>query len=163
MTSNYNLQKNNGYSYQKNTPSVPMSIYRELAGELHTAKEKIDELKQDNQELYQENQTLRKEIRQLVQSVQNLETTLNAWDESNHQNRKKKVTKPEPKYHDYYFPPSPEETLHSHQEEQYPLKPVKPKSNQEVSGWFVAAAIVMIVFTFSGIGFMVAQPLLNNE
>ena len=35
--------------------------------------------------------------------------------------------------------------------------------NSEINGWLVAAIIVMIVFTFSGIGFMVARPLLNSD
>lgn len=162
MTSNYNLQRvpsQSQHNQHKNIPTVPMSIYRELAGELQATKQQLDEAKQENQSLHQQNQSLRREIRKLVQSVQNLEATLNAWEEPSHGNWQK----PESNYDYYYLAQPSQETWFTHQEEKHPVKSEKHQKSQEVSGWFVAAAIVMIVFTFTGIGYMVARPLLNNE
>jgi len=165
MTSNSNFQKLASNSYPKNTPTVPMSIYRELAGELQATKKQLDDTKQENNELYQQNQSLRREIRKLVQSVQDLEATLNSWEEYSHRNGQNTASNSEQsdEYYHYYLPESSQENWYSHQEENYPVKGEKEQSSQEVSGWFVAAAIVMIVFTFTGIGYMVARPLLNNE
>lgn len=54
-------------------PSVPLSVYRELAAELHTAEDKLDVLSAKNQQLAQENQTLRQEITRVVQACLDLQ------------------------------------------------------------------------------------------
>lgn len=53
-------------------PSVPLSVYRELAAELQAAEKKIDLLAAKNQQLSQENQLLRQEITKAVQSFLHL-------------------------------------------------------------------------------------------
>lgn len=55
------------------TPSVPLSVYRELAAELQTTRAMVESLHQKNQQLGQENQFLRQEIHQVVQSVMALQ------------------------------------------------------------------------------------------
>ncbi len=54
-------------------PSVPLSIYSELAAELHTVEAKLDLLTTKNQRLTQENQLLRQEITKVVQAFLNLQ------------------------------------------------------------------------------------------
>ncbi|AFY35713.1 hypothetical protein [Calothrix sp. PCC 7507] len=54
-------------------PSVPLSIYRELAAELHTTEAKLDALTAKNQQLTQENQLLRQEITKAVQAFLHLQ------------------------------------------------------------------------------------------
>ncbi|MBD2164979.1 hypothetical protein H6G04_11260 [Calothrix membranacea FACHB-236] len=54
-------------------PSVPMSVYRELADELKTAQIQIDALTSKNHKLVQENQLLRQEITKVVQSLLHLQ------------------------------------------------------------------------------------------
>ncbi|MDZ7959665.1 MAG: hypothetical protein RMY34_17575 [Aulosira sp. DedQUE10] len=54
-------------------PSVPLSVYRELADELQTAQAQLDALTSKNQKLVQENQLLRQEITKVVQSLLHLQ------------------------------------------------------------------------------------------
>jgi hypothetical protein len=51
------------------TPSVPMSVYRELAAELQATKAMADALNNQNQSLAKQNQILRQEIHQVVQAA----------------------------------------------------------------------------------------------
>jgi len=53
-------------------PSVPMSVYRELASELRDSKSVIDSLNSRNQQLLQQNQFLKQEIHNVVQSALSL-------------------------------------------------------------------------------------------
>ncbi|MEL6813905.1 MAG: hypothetical protein AAFP03_03710 [Cyanobacteria bacterium J06598_3] len=53
-------------------PSVPMSVYRELAAELRANKAVIDSLNSRNQQLVQQNQFLKQEIHNVVQATLNL-------------------------------------------------------------------------------------------
>ncbi|MEL6160560.1 MAG: hypothetical protein AAGJ95_07920 [Cyanobacteria bacterium J06554_11] len=50
-------------------PSVPMSVYRELAAELRANKAVIDSLNSRNQQLIQQNQRLKQEIHNVVQAT----------------------------------------------------------------------------------------------
>ena len=50
-------------------PSVPISVYRELAAEFQAQKAMLDSLNTQNQHLVQQNQKLRQEIEKLVQSA----------------------------------------------------------------------------------------------
>jgi len=53
-------------------PSVPMSVYRELAAELRANKAVIDSLNSRNQQLLAQNQRLKQEIHNVVQATLNL-------------------------------------------------------------------------------------------
>ena len=53
-------------------PSVPMSVYRELASELRANKAVIDSLNSRNQQLLQQNQYLKQEIHNVVQAALSL-------------------------------------------------------------------------------------------
>ena len=53
-------------------PSVPMSVYRELAAELRANKAVIDSLNSRNQQLLDQNQRLKQEIHNVVQATLNL-------------------------------------------------------------------------------------------
>lgn len=53
----------------KYAPSVPISVYRELAAELQNTRGKLDTLNTQNQQLVQQNQRLRQEIQKLAQSA----------------------------------------------------------------------------------------------
>jgi hypothetical protein len=57
-----------GYS-----PTVPMSVYRELSAELQASKAMLDSLHQQNQQLARQNQQFRQEIERLSASVLNLQ------------------------------------------------------------------------------------------
>ncbi|MBT9311230.1 hypothetical protein [Leptothoe kymatousa] len=49
------------------SPSVPVSVYRELAAELHATKAMVDSLSAQNNHLHQQNHVLRQNIHQMVQ------------------------------------------------------------------------------------------------
>ena len=51
----------------RHTPSVPISVYRELAAELQSTKATVDTLKVRNEQLIQQNRQLRQEIQNFVQ------------------------------------------------------------------------------------------------
>lgn len=160
MSSNSRFQGMTSPSSQKNTPTVPMSVYRELAGELQSAHQQIQDLKADNRYVHHENQTLRAEIKKLVQSVQSLEATLNDWDE----NARPQQTLPLVQQQDTAsHTPSTQEHWFSHEQVYYPVEQENQTRNDEINGWFVMAAMVMIIFTFSGLGFMIARPLLDQS
>lgn len=59
------------------SPSVPISVYRELAAELQATRVMVDSLNHQNQTLDQENQKLRQEMQRVVYSVM----TLQPWIE----------------------------------------------------------------------------------
>ncbi len=61
---NPNPPANNPYS-----PAVPISLYREVAAELQSAKTRAESLNLQNQELVQQNQQLRLEIERVVQTA----------------------------------------------------------------------------------------------
>lgn len=54
-------------------PSVPISVYRELAAELQATKAMLDSLNTQNQELTHQNQLLRQEVERFVQSTLHLQ------------------------------------------------------------------------------------------
>lgn len=54
------------------SPSVPISVYRELATELKTTQTTLDALTQQNQQLLRQNKLLRSEIERFVRSAEQL-------------------------------------------------------------------------------------------
>jgi hypothetical protein len=80
MSSQFNLDsvmRNPNSSGQRPTsatgyaPSVPISVYRELAAELQATKTLLDSLNNQNQQLTQQNQQLRQELERVVQAALN--------------------------------------------------------------------------------------------
>jgi hypothetical protein len=58
---------------QAHPPSVPLSVYKELATELQAAQARLNALTTQNQQLAQENQLLRQEITKVVESFSRLQ------------------------------------------------------------------------------------------
>jgi hypothetical protein len=56
----------------RQTPSVPISVYRELATELKATQAMVDSLTQQNQQLSQQNQILRQEMLNFAESADRL-------------------------------------------------------------------------------------------
>jgi hypothetical protein len=59
-------------------PSVPISVYRELAAELQATKTLLDSLNNQNQQLTQQNQQLRQELERVVQAALNSQQVANS-------------------------------------------------------------------------------------
>lgn len=60
------------------SPSVPISVYRELAAELKNTKAMVDSLSAQNQQLSRQNQVLRQEFLQFAQSADQLRQAIEA-------------------------------------------------------------------------------------
>jgi FtsZ-binding cell division protein ZapB len=73
LPDNTNPENSNSYS-----PSVPISLYREVTAELQAAQAMIDSLKTHNQQLVQQNQQLRREVETVVQVSQQLQQVVNS-------------------------------------------------------------------------------------
>jgi len=61
---------NNGYS-----PSIPISLYREVTAELQGTKAQLQSVQAHNQQLTQQNQQLRGEIEKLIRAAMQLQQT----------------------------------------------------------------------------------------
>ena len=66
-------------SNQTYSPSVPISLYREVVAELQAAKAKLDALDQENQELSQQNEQLRHEIDNVVQAAVHIQQVVDSF------------------------------------------------------------------------------------
>jgi len=175
------------------SPSVPISVYRELAAELQTSKATIESLKSQNQQLVKQNQQLRQEIEKVVQTAQNLQeivTSLGSVGSVNGvegvRSRSGLPPQPEPRpassapppprvtsvpaseFPPSYPPTEPTpppytETLVIEQEEPRPRRSGSSDGVSEVNGWWLIAFISIIVLTAFGAGFWIVRPMLNNN
>ena len=73
LPDNTSPENSNSYS-----PSVPISLYREVTAELQAAQAMLDSLKTHNQQLVQQNQQLRREVETVVQVSQQLQQVVNS-------------------------------------------------------------------------------------
>ncbi|MEG4944495.1 hypothetical protein [Microcoleus sp. F4-D5] len=73
LSDNTSPENSNSYS-----PSVPISLYREVTAELQAAQAMLDSLKTHNQQLVQQNQQLRREVETVIQVSQQLQQVVNS-------------------------------------------------------------------------------------
>jgi len=144
-------------------PTVPMSVYRELAGELETTKSQLESLKQTNKKLNQQNQSLRLEISNLVHSVQRLEYTLQYWDQSSEMDSELSHWK-QPKGHsrsDQWHDDDAMDGVPTEME--FPYNKKQLSGSQGINGWLLLVVVMLIIISFAGLGFAVARPLLKGN
>ncbi|NET08670.1 MAG: hypothetical protein F6K16_29040 [Symploca sp. SIO2B6] len=65
----------------RQAPSVPISVYRDLAQELEATKQQLSTLGSENQMLRQQNQSLRQEVSQVISSAASLQRMVQAMDQ----------------------------------------------------------------------------------
>ena len=173
------------------SPSVPISVYRELAAELQASKTTIESLKSQNQQLVKQNQQLRQEIEKVVQTAQHLQDIVTSLGSVGSVNgveglRSRSTPQPEPRpasstppppraasvpaseFPPSYPPTEPTpppytETLVIEQEEPRPRRSMSSDGVSEVNGWWLIAFISIIVLTAFGAGFWIVRPMLNNS
>ena len=76
---NTTLPENNSSANSNNySPSIPISLYREVTAELKSAQAMLDSLKTHNQQLLQQNQELRREVETVVQASVYLQQAVNS-------------------------------------------------------------------------------------
>lgn len=201
MTANVNTQTN-GQSIQPShsspttngtaqAPSVPISLYREVASELQTTRTTLQSLKTQNQELLQKNQQLRLEIERVVQSALHLRQVADSswglpdFPESTPDSRSSQSISiaPQPGTPLSQGADSPQTEasstklpkeatpLHAPAEHPHKLRSeqsVQPLQRQsepatEISTWWLILLVCFIVVTAFGTGFLLVRPLLPSR
>lgn len=186
MTSNVNI-KSNGPAPKAaksapapgtpQSPSVPISLYREVASELQTTQLTLKSLKVQNQELTQKNQQLRLEIERVVQSALHLRQLADPswgtpdlpaeWMEHPQESQALSLS-PEAgeTVGEVQFIPTPQppmpENLRTEQGVQ-PQAQSESSSTTEMSTWWLIMIVCMIVLTAFGTGFLIVRPLLPSR
>jgi hypothetical protein len=164
---------NNAYS-----PSVPISVYRELSAELQAAQAMLEVLNSQNQQLLQQNQRLHQEIEKVVQSTQNLQqvagiplTGMPALNGSNlPMISPKPLGLPEVNNSGWSanrsLPPmqsiAPED-LAIEQEEGRNRRVSANTKTSDVNGWMLLLAILLIIITAFGTSFLIIRPLFSGN
>ncbi len=140
-------------------PSVPVSVYRELAAELQAAKALSASLKAQNQQLLRQNQQLQQELNKAIDSVlywrNTQKTPHRPFPETQSANRTPEGALP-------IFPKTakfPEIT----ETEQGRYRRQLPERVTEISGWSLAIAIVLIMVTAFGAGYFMMRPLVRSR
>ncbi|MBW4581375.1 MAG: hypothetical protein KME42_17535 [Tildeniella nuda ZEHNDER 1965/U140] len=172
-----NVQK---ISANPHAPSVPISLYREVATELKATQTKMESLAQQNQQLTQQNQQLRVEIERVVQSALQLRQTADAHLPANQLlvNQLPTVPTALQGLELHFQPPAampmtaagvvekPEppaqKPLFTEQEGKLRQSASKERS-AEMGGWWLAIVICFIVISAFGTGFFIVRPLLPSR
>lgn len=179
------------------SPSVPMSLYRELAAELQATKVMLDSLNSQNQQLSQQNQQLRQEIETVVDSALHLQQVADSvvpgnWNQTSYSHPE---LKSEPSRVNNEQRPTPRRTR-SGSSANSPMSGAEfsaafpdveppgaifqeklvvevpegrhrrrsvPEKSSEMNGWWLTLAIVLIVVTAFGAGYLVMRPMLPKR
>lgn len=172
-----------------NARSVPISIYRELAAELQATRVMLESLNNQNQQLYEQNQQLRREIEKVVHSAIYLKQVADASSpgirqpdfihpemrsESIDISYLRQLNK-RPYPNSPVNPPAlgveafdDGESLMPMFQEKLVTEQVQGRyrrnsqldRNSEINGWWLTLAIVLIVVTAFGAGYLFMRPLL---
>ncbi|MGP1383187.1 MAG: hypothetical protein ACTS2F_06465 [Thainema sp.] len=191
-----------GSAASKYAPSVPISVYRELAAELQNTKGKLDTLNGQNQQLVQQNQRLRQEIQKLAQSAVQTQQVVEAlpairFDPARMSAQtaldfdlpldaeptatsvaearpaaaspaRKKVAKgnsPSGKRPANGKAPKSGKAPEVYVIEQEDKRPVQssPKKASDMGGLWLAIAIILIIVSAFGAGFLIVRPFLSDS
>jgi len=169
-------------------PSVPISVYRELAAELQATKTLLDSLNNQNQQLTQQNQQLRQELERVVQAALNSRQVADSlkipgWGKSPahahpsaHPEAQVEPMRPVPRTQrtgrstpqgepkPAKRPPEPpilSDELFTEQPAVHPRSQRQETTAKEMGGFWLTLLITAIVITAFGAGFMVVRPLLS--
>lgn len=167
-------------------PSVPISVYRELAAELQATKAMLDSLNTQNLHLAQQNQALRQEVEKVVQTALQARQVADAahplWQQSagaeplyreapsgrppgrsqrpSPSSESARPAKPRP------VPPPISVSTQTHvieQEDRPSWANTLAQRSSELSGIWLAVAIGLIVITAFGAGFLIVRPFLQQS
>ena len=164
-------------------PSVPISVYRELANELHTAQTMVNSLKVQNQELTEQNQQLRQEFENVVHSAMQLQQAIASFQQlgghtvlDTHSqaeiaifsgtNPVETVEHPHGEViqtRDRTESLTPEISENLKAEEESPNRAVaKPERKSKAKSLWLAITILAIMLGAFGAGYWVVRPILSN-
>ena len=150
-------------------PSVPISVYRELAAEMQANQAMLEFLTAQNQQLVQQNQQLRQEIEKLAQSAVYLQQLANSFEPQVQYKLPQQVKtelapaiapRPESPPPAPATPPEPSELseeLFTEQQESRDRRPSPPERASESGGGWLIVAIVLIIVCAGTAGFLVIR------
>lgn len=167
-------------------PSVPISIYRQLAAELQATKGVVDSLSSQNQQLTRQNQMLRQEIQRVVQTTVQLgqfagvapqnsgKVAPAAWEEGRPGPvpiPNKDGLSPRPDGNNATGRPQPLKALDRaltqgklfSETGAAPNHPNKQAPTRDLGGLWLALSVFLIVITAFGAGFIIMRPILDNN
>jgi hypothetical protein len=172
MTQDPRIKLPNTKSPNKNTnspsysPSVPISVYRQVTGELEATQQRMESLQVQNQRLTQENRQLRQELQGFLELAQHLQQVVITLDRSPTFTPKKQPNKPIAVNNAIENNPLPSDNPLNQVEE----IPVSPSLHYEIeekvkgmNGWVLAIAITLILLTAFGMAFLIIRPILNQN
>ncbi|MDB9313674.1 hypothetical protein PN462_11235 [Spirulina sp. CS-785/01] len=152
-------------------PSVPITVYRQLAQELQVTKEEMSHLQRKNQHLMEQNTLMREELAKISQSVETLQQVTASYDGEGNV-----ITSEPPKHQETEIQESPEPSLAlSNFEDDFESslvmeveeKPERRPSLQErmgdANGWLVVVTLVFVVLTVFGGTYLLVRPLFSNN
>lgn len=135
------------------TPSVPVSVYKELATELQAAKALTEALNAQNQQLLRQNQQLQQQLDKAIDSVL-------YWRQASDA---QKVNRPLPNA-SVVLPFSTQQVSPEISEtEQGRYRRQSSEKVAEISSWSLAIAIVLIMVTAFGAGYFMMRPMIRSR
>jgi uncharacterized membrane protein len=167
----------NGYA-----PSVPISVYRQLAAELDSTRAQLQSTTQQNHHLIRQNQQLQQEVGRLVQSALAVQTLVGGQPST-------PVASPQPTQLSATAPsapaastPKPPAAPQPSAAEPMPIPPELPNfdeffteqsseprpsktetSSRDMGGLWLTLVIVVVMITAFGAGFLVVRPMLQQN
>ena len=166
----------NGYA-----PSVPISVYRQLATELDSTKAQLQSTTQQNHYLVRQNQQLQQEVERLVQSALAVQQLVSGHSTATQSPAASPSAQPTPQPQSP--PPSaPPPSEQSSAAEPMPIPPKLPnfdeffteqpsdpsfskkdKPSRDMGGFWLALVIIVVMLTAFGAGFFVVRPMLQQN
>lgn len=153
-------------------PSVPISVYRELATELKTAQATIEALTRHNQQLVRQNQVFRREIQQFVHASHQLGhlAGVDIPDEppviSIGANGERDGLSLEPRAlgrnRNSGDRPQGKTKLFTEQRDEFRNGAKALSEGQDLGNLWLVTTILLVVFTAFGAGFLIMRPLLGR-
>jgi cobalamin biosynthesis Mg chelatase CobN len=179
-------------SNQPYSPSVPISLYREVVAELQTAQERLESLTTQNHQLLQQNRQLRQEIETVVQSAVHLQQVVDAWEPQSPPGNRNgdRTQRGEAPYSATLHPesghpqlsgipgsavgspfamtemgatPGTGEPLFTEQPETRPRRTNRPVKRSDLGGLGLLIMILLIVVSAFGAGYWIVRPLLMQQ
>ncbi len=152
--------------------AVPISVYRQLAGELQHSQSEVADLKQQNQKLLRQNQRLRQEVEKVSLALRNLQQINAEYDDYGNPlppgspprspAAPPASTQPAPPP-PFHFPGADDERNFVGEVQEQPRPSARSATSGDVGGWLLGVAIALIALTTFGIAFFAMRPLLTNN
>lgn len=145
-------------------PSVPVSVYKELAIELQASKALSEALNAQNQQLLRQNNQLQQELDKAISVLY--------WRQTNKAQKAPNRPFSQTQAVNHNSPPSPAGSLpflakqakaafpEITEQEQGRYRRHPPERVSDISGWSLAIALVLIMVTAFGAGYLMMRPLI---